>query len=52
MRVLLAEDNELNMEIAETFLTDAGVQITKAYNGKRRGGALFWSSRQVPLMRS
>ena len=22
------------MEIAETFLTDAGVQITKAYNGK------------------
>ena len=34
MRVLLAEDNELNMEIAETFLTDAGVQITKAYNGK------------------
>lgn len=34
MRVLLAEDNELNMEIAETFLTDAGVQITTAYNGK------------------
>ena len=34
MRVLLAEDNELNMEIAETFLTDAGVQITKAYNGE------------------
>ena len=33
-RLLLAEDNELNMEIAETFLTDAGVQITKAYNGK------------------
>ena len=32
--MLLAEDNELNMEIAETFLTDAGVQITKAYNGK------------------
>ena len=34
MRFLCAEDNELNMEIAETFLTDAGVQITKAYNGK------------------
>ena len=34
MRVLLAEDNELNMEIAETFLTDAGVQSTKAYTGK------------------
>ena len=33
MRVLLAEDNELNMEIAETFLTDAGVQVTMAYNG-------------------
>ena len=34
MRVLLADDNQLNMAIAETFLTDAGVQITKAYNGK------------------
>ena len=33
-RILLVEDNELNMEIAETFLTDAGAVVTKAYNGQ------------------
>ena len=34
-KVLLVEDNELNMEIAETFLEDAGVLVTKAYNGRQ-----------------
>ena len=34
-QVLLVEDNELNMEIAETFLKDAGVIVTKAYNGQQ-----------------
>ena len=34
-RVLLVEDNELNMEIAETFLMDAGAQVTKAVNGQQ-----------------
>ena len=34
MRILLAEDNELNMEIAEFLLTNAGAEITKASNGK------------------
>ena len=29
------EDNELNMEIAETFLKDAGAVVTKAYNGQQ-----------------
>ena len=34
MRILLAEDNELNMEIAEFLLTNAGAEIIKASNGK------------------
>ena len=33
--ILLVEDNELNMEIAETFLTDAGAELTKAVNGRQ-----------------
>lgn len=35
VRVLLVEDNELNMEIAETFLKDAGAVVTKAFNGQQ-----------------
>ena len=34
MRILLDEDNELNMEIAEFYLTNAGAEIIKASNGK------------------
>ena len=34
MRVLLVEDNDINMEIAEFYLTDAGIQVEKAWNGK------------------
>ena len=33
MRLLLVEDNELNMEIARTILEDAGAIITSAENG-------------------
>lgn len=33
-KVLLVEDNELNMDIAEYMLTDAGAVVTKAENGK------------------
>ena len=33
-RILLVEDNELNMEIAEFMLQDAGAVITKAENGR------------------
>lgn len=33
-RILLVEDNELNMEIAETLLTDIGLVVEKAWNGK------------------
>ena len=32
--ILLVEDNELNMEIAEFFLTEYGCNVTKAWNGQ------------------
>ena len=32
--ILLVEDNELNMEIAEFLLTNAGAEIIRASNGK------------------
>ena len=34
MHVLLAEDNELNMEIAEFMLQNEGADVTKAWNGQ------------------
>ncbi len=34
LRILLAEDNELNMEIAEFVLQSEGVDVTKAWNGQ------------------
>ena len=34
MRVLLVEDNDINMEIAEFYLADAGISVEKAWNGK------------------
>lgn len=33
-RILLAEDNELNMEIAEFLLTEHGALVTRAWNGQ------------------
>ena len=33
MNVLIAEDNDLNMEIAELLLKDSGANVTKAWNG-------------------
>lgn len=33
-RILLVEDNEINMEIAEFYLTDRGATLDKAWNGK------------------
>lgn len=35
VRILLAEDNELNMEIAEMFLQEKGAQVVKAWNGQQ-----------------
>ena len=34
LHILLAEDNELNMEIAEFLLQNEGVVVTKAWNGQ------------------
>ncbi len=34
IRILLVEDNELNMEIADCLLTERGALITRAWNGK------------------
>ena len=34
LNILLAEDNELNMEIAEFLLQNEGAQVTKAWNGQ------------------
>lgn len=33
-KVLLAEDNHMNMEIAVSILTKAGIHVDEAYNGK------------------
>ncbi len=35
MQLLLAEDNELNAEIAEMLLRDAGVTVTTVYDGRQ-----------------
>lgn len=35
IKILLVEDNELNMDIAEIILTDAGAGVTKAVNGQQ-----------------
>lgn len=34
MKILLVEDNELNMDIAEFMLVEAGAFVEKAYNGE------------------
>ena len=34
MRILLAEDNELNMEITEFMLQSAGAEVTEAHDGR------------------
>ena len=45
MHILLAEDNDLNREIAEYILTGAGAAVTSARNG-RQAVALFEASGQ------
>ena len=43
LHILLAEDNELNMEIAEFMLQNEGAEVTKAWNGQE-AVALFRES--------
>ena len=45
MRILLAEDNELNMEIAEFMLQNEGAVVTKTWNGQE-AVELFRNSEQ------
>ena len=40
-RILLAEDNDLNREIAETTLTEAGAQVTAVTDGKEAVNAFL-----------
>ena len=44
LHILLAEDNELNMEIAEFMLKNEGADVTKAWNG-REAVEIFEKSR-------
>lgn len=34
MKILLVEDNEINMEIADELLKEVGIEVTKAFNGQ------------------
>ena len=34
LKILLVEDNELNMEIAEFVIQNEGASVTKAWNGQ------------------
>ena len=43
LHILLAEDNELNMEIAEFVLQNEGAEVTKAWNGQE-AAELFGNS--------
>ena len=43
LHILLAEDNELNMEIAEFVLQNEGAGVTKAWDGQE-AVELFWNS--------
>lgn len=38
-RILLVEDNELNMEIADFMLSEHGAEVTKAWNGREAAEA-------------
>ena len=43
IRVLLVEDNDLNMEIAEFMLQDLGAEVKKAWNGQEAVDRFFAS---------
>lgn len=42
--VLLVEDNEMNMEIAECLLVDLGARVTRAWDGQEAVGIFVASS--------
>lgn len=51
LNILLVEDNELNMEIAEFLLQNEGAQVTKAWNGQE-AVEIFEKADLVDLMSS
>ena len=52
LHILLAEDNELNMEIAEFVLQNEGAVVTKAWNGQEAVQNLPEQARECRLQRS
>ena len=50
MHVLLAEDNELNMEIAEFMLQNEGADVTKAWDGQEAVNMFKEHNPQIILM--
>jgi CheY-like chemotaxis protein len=49
-RVLLVEDNELNRDLAEELLTDLGISVTMAFNGREAVDRVFTESFDLVLM--
>lgn len=49
LKILLVEDNELNMEIAEFVIQNEGASVTKAWNGQE-AVEIFKKADQMNLM--
>ncbi len=49
-RVLLAEDNEINQQVASEFLANAGIKVDLANNGKEAVDAISCNEYDVVLM--
>jgi CheY-like chemotaxis protein len=49
-RVLLVEDNELNRDLAGELLTDLGISVTMAFNGREAVDRVFTESFDLVLM--
>lgn len=49
LKILLVEDNELNMEIAEFVIQNEGASVTKAWNGQE-AVEIFQKADQMNLM--
>src|SRR5258708_10039662 len=49
-RILLVEDNELNRDLAGELLTDLGISVTTAVNGREAVDRVFTESFDLVLM--
>ena len=50
LKILLVEDNELNMEIAEFVIQNEGASVTKAWNGQEAVEIIQKKADQMNLM--